>query len=160
MKKGLYCLVALLFLMVVGTGVLAAAEIEITVAGGAVGQELELTRGAAERYMEENPDVKVTVLELPDMVQDRLGTYLQFFEAESPEVDVYQVDVIWPGDLADHFIDLNEYVPAEVVNQHFSAIVENNTVNGELVALPWFTDAGLLYYRTDLLEKYGYSGPP
>lgn len=132
----------------------------ITVAGGAVGQELELTRAAAQRYMELNPGVTVRVLDTPDLADDRLGLYLQFFQARSPEVDVYQIDVIWPGDLADHLLDLTPFVSQEVIDQHFPAIIENNTVDGQLLAIPWFTDAGLLYYRTDLLEKYGFDGPP
>ena len=138
----------------------AAAAQTITVAAGAVGQELELAQAAAARYMEAHPGVTINVLDTPDMTDDRLGLYLQFFEAQSSEVDVYQIDVIWPGDLAEHFVDLYEYGAADVVDDHFPAIVENNTVDGRLIAIPWFTDAGLLYYRTDLLEKYGYDGPP
>jgi trehalose/maltose transport system substrate-binding protein len=149
----------LLTLMVVSFALMAISQTVITVAAGAVGQELELTRKAAEMYMEIHPDVTVRVLDTPDMVQDRVGLYLQFLEARSPEIDVYQVDVIWPGDLAEHFVDLYEYNADKVVSMHFPAIVENNTVDGKLVAIPWFTDAGLLYYRTDLLEKYGLAVP-
>jgi trehalose/maltose transport system substrate-binding protein len=132
----------------------------VTVAAGAVGQELELTLAAAQRFMELNPGVTVNVLDTPDLADDRLGLYLQFFQAQSPEVDVYQIDVIWPGDLAVHFVDLFEFGAREVADQHFPAIIENNTVDGRLIAIPWFTDAGLLYYRTDLLEQYGFDGPP
>jgi trehalose/maltose transport system substrate-binding protein len=135
-------------------------EIKLVFAGGAVGQELELTREKAERYMELYPNVTVEVLETPDYVQDRLGVYLQFFEAQSPDVDVMMIDVIWPGDLAQHLVDLYDYGAADVVDDYFPAIIENNTVDGRLVGIPWYVDAGMLYYRTDLLEKYDYSDPP
>ena len=133
-------------------------KIVITVAAGAVGQELELTRKAAEAYNAANEGVEVKVLDTPDMVDDRLGLYLQFFESRSPEVDVYQIDVIWPGDLAEHFLDLYQYGAREVVEQHFPAIVENNTVDGKLVGIPWFTDAGLLYYPI-VLRSYNLQAP-
>ena len=38
-------------------------------------------------------------------------------------------------------------------------IVDNNTVGGKLVAMPWFTDAGMLFYRKDLLEAAGKQPP-
>jgi len=155
MKRTFFTLLA-----VVAAGSLAWAQTTITVAAGAVGQELELTRAGAQRYMELHPDVTVNVLDTPDFVDNRLGVYLQQFEAQSSDVDVFQIDVIWPGDLAEHFVDLYEYGARDVADQYFPAIIENNTVDGKLIGIPWFTDAGLLYYRTDLLEKYGYDAPP
>ena len=89
---------------------------------------------------------------------DRLSAYNLQLGAGSSDIDVLQIDVIWPGILAQHAVDLNESL-SDLAAQHFPAIVENNTVNGALVGMPWFTDAGLLYYRTDLLEKYGLSAP-
>ena len=146
--------------MIFGGHVAKAAEkVTITVATGAVGQEYELSVEAAKRYMAKHPDVIVKVLDTPDLAQDRLGLYLQFFQAKSSEVDVYQIDVIWPGDLAEHFVDLNQYGAKKVAADHFPAIIKNNTVNGKLVAIPWFTDAGLMYYRKDLLKKYNLNVP-
>jgi len=134
--------------------------VTVRLLSGAVGQELELTKASAQRYMDAHPNVTVEVFDTPDAVQDRLGVYLQYFETKSSDADLYQIDVIWPGDLAEHLIDLNQYGADKVAAEHFPAIIQNNTVDGKLVGIPWFTDAGLLYYRTDLLEKYGFSGPP
>ena len=77
-----------------------AEEITLRQFTGSVGQEFELARAAADRYQEANPCVTIDTIDTPDFVEDRLGTYLQLFEAKSPEGDVFQIDVIWPGDLA------------------------------------------------------------
>jgi trehalose/maltose transport system substrate-binding protein len=117
-------------------------------------------KGLVDEWNAANPDIQVNYIEGPESATDRYAQHLQLFEAQSPDIDVMQIDVIWPGDLAEHLIDFNEYGGAEAVADDFPAIVTNNTVDGRLVGLPWFTDGGLLYSRTDLLEKYGYTAPP
>ena len=151
----------LVLIMVFSISVFAFAEKEVTIRmiSGSVGRELEVSQDIASLYMEENPNVTIEIFDSPHAVQDRLAVYLQYLNAKSPEIDIYMIDVIWPGDLAEHLIDLNKYGLGEAAKDHFPRIVENNTVDGALVAMPWFTDAGLLYYRTDLLDKYGYSPP-
>jgi trehalose/maltose transport system substrate-binding protein len=118
------------------------------------------TYGDLIAQFEEATGIDVEVVTPPQSATDMLAQTLQFLGAGSGDLDVYQIDVIWPGILAPHAVDLNDYIPAEEVERHFPAIVQNNTVDGSLVGIPWFTDAGMLYYRTDLLEKYGYAGPP
>ena len=89
---------------------------------------------------------------------ERLANYLQVLNAQAGDIDAMQIDVIWPGILAPHAIDLTE--AATNIGDHFQAIVENNTVDGKLVGIPFYTDAGLLYYRTDLFEKHGIASAP
>ncbi len=126
----------------------------VAISCGAVGLELELCREGAEAWAAKTGN-EVTVVSTPNSATERLALYQQILAAGSSDIDVFQIDVIWPGILANHFVDLSEYIPKEEIDQHFPAIVENNTVGGRFVAMPWFTDAGILYYRKDLLEKYG-----
>lgn len=134
--------------------------VKLTFLGGNANAQTEFDKTLVAKWNAENPDIQVELVEGPESATDRYGLHLQTFEAQSPDIDVMQIDVIWPGDLAEHLVDFNEYGGAEAVKDDFPAIVQNNTVDGKLVGLPWFTDAGVMYYRTDLLEKYGYSGAP
>lgn len=118
----------------------------------------ELTLRMAAEF-EAQTGVRVELLQAPADSTERLSQYLQYLGARSPDVDIFQIDVIWPAMLASHLIDLGPDSASELPD-FFPRLVENNTVQGRLVAIPWFGDAGLLYYRSDLLAKYGYEKPP
>jgi len=135
----------------------AAQAATIRVSCGAVGQELELCRSAAQAWADSN-DHAVEVVPTPADANERLAMYRRVLEAGSDQIDVFQVDVVWPGLLERHLLDLKPYARG-AEQQHFGGIVSNNTVNGRLVAMPWFIDAGLLYYRRDLLAKYHLKPP-
>lgn len=73
--------------------------------------------------------------------------------------DVYVIDMIWPGTLQQDLLDLTPYLD-EDSRAHLPELLRNDTVNGRIVSLPFYVNTGLLYYRTDLLKKYGYQRPP
>jgi trehalose/maltose transport system substrate-binding protein len=137
----------------------SAGPATINIAGGAVGNELKALQDEANAWAAKTGN-KVVVVNTPNSSSDRLALFQQQLAAGSSSTDVYQIDVVWPGLLGDYFVDLNKYIPKSDTSQFFPRIIENNTFKGNLVAIPWFTDAGLLFYRSDLLKKYGYSAPP
>jgi hypothetical protein len=61
---------------------------------------------------------------------------------KTPDVDGFIIDVIWPGIAAAHATDLKQYFTEKEVSEFCPRIVANNTVEGKLVAIPFFTDAG------------------
>lgn len=120
----------------------------------------ELHQRTADMFMEEHPGIRLEILEGPEQTDDLLVLYADFFDTQSPAVDVIQVDTIWPGFVAPHLVDLFAYLPEDVLETHIAAVAGNNVVDGKLVAIPWFTDVGVLYYRTDLLAAHGFDAPP
>jgi trehalose/maltose transport system substrate-binding protein len=104
--------------------------------------------------------IRVKLLSAPEGAVETLDAWRSLLEGGAKTPDVYAVDVIWPGILAENLLDLKAFVPAQEIAAHFSELIANNTVNGKLVALPCLVDVGLLFYRTDLLRRYGYSTPP
>lgn len=136
----------------------AEARTSVTIACGSVGIEAQLCREGADAWAERTGNA-VSFVSTPPSATDRLALFQQLLAARSGDIDVFQVDVVWPGMLAEHLADLSRHIDRTIVEAHFPALVANNTVNGRLVAMPWFTNAGLLYYRRDLLERHGRTVP-
>jgi ABC-type sugar transport system, periplasmic component len=135
----------------------AAQAENLSLVSGAVGQDLEELRQQLVDF-EAKSGHKVQVVSMPASTTDQFGQYRLWLSAKNPDIDVYRTDVIWAPQLAQHLVDLSE-AAKDVVGDHFEAIIESQTVDGRLVALPMFTDAPALFYRTDLLEKYGKQPP-
>ena len=138
-------------------GAQGASAQSLAISCGAVGVELELCKAGVEEWSKKN-DVEVEIVSTPNSSTERLALYQQILAAQGDDIDILQVDVVWPGVLAPHLVDLRS-VNGNAGDGHFKALIDNNTVDGKLLALPWWTDAGVLYYRTDLLEKYGFEPP-
>jgi trehalose/maltose transport system substrate-binding protein len=129
-----------------------AASVEIAISCGSVGKEQESCKEGAAAW-EKKTGNKVKVVTGPASSNEQLALAQQLLAAGSTDIDVFNIDIVWPGILGTFFIDLKEYSNG-AEKEHFEAIVANNTIDGKLVAMPWFTDAGILYYRKDLLEKH------
>src|ERR1700746_547926 len=104
--------------------------------------------------------IRVEFLPAPETAAEQLATFRKLLEGGTKVPDVYGIDVIWPGILGDNLLDLRAYIPEQEIQAHFPELIANSTVNGRLVALPANLNEGMLFYRVDLLRKYGYRAPP
>lgn len=130
----------------------AAQAVEITITCGPSGSDVEFCLKHAQAWAAKTGHT-IKNFSPPTSPTEKLALYRQLFAAKSGDIDVLQIDTAWPGILKDHLQDLKPFSKG-LENQHFPAIVTNNTVASRLLAMPWYTDAGLLYYRKDLLTKY------
>ena len=145
-------------IVLVATG-FAARAAEIALACSALGKEYEICREGAEAWAKSSGNT-VRLVSTPNSATERLALYQQLLAAGAADIDVFQIDVVWPGILGRHFVDLDpEGASGADEARIFPPWWRTTPVDGKLVAMPWFADAGLLYYRKDLLDKYGAEVP-
>jgi trehalose/maltose transport system substrate-binding protein len=154
MKRSTPILTGAAALAILATG--AVAE-DLTIVHGSIGRDQEVLRGQLDRFEAETGHT-VTIVSMPESTTDQFGQYRLWLSAQSSDIDVYRLDVIWAPQLAQHFVDLTPHV-ADIIDQFVPAAVESQTVDGNLIALPMFLGAPALYYRADLLEQYGEEVP-
>ncbi len=101
----------------------------------------------------------VRTLPYGEELAQRRAQHLEWLESHASTPDVYETDIIELPAVAEHMIDLGPYVGEDAKSQ-MAVVLKNFMFDGKLIAVPNNTDVGLLFYRTDLLRKYGYSAPP
>jgi multiple sugar transport system substrate-binding protein len=159
MKKLFWLLVAVL---VVSVAMAQQTRLRVFVGGQ---QRPDVMRKIFDLYQSRNPEVRVDV-EVGGATSDQQQQYLTtVLASRDPSIDVILIDVIRPAQyLASRWADtIDKYLPVAsrqaLLRQYLPAYSQANVINGQLVALPGFADAMFLYYRADLLEKYGFKPP-
>jgi trehalose/maltose transport system substrate-binding protein len=131
---------------------------KITFVGDSVGNGHVRDLALAKRFTKDT-GIKVTVTPHPAASDAAYSQLARAFSSKSSSIDVAMIDVVWPGAFAPYLVNLKPKLGKQA-KLHAAGIVQNDTIGGKLVAMPWFGDYGILYYRTDLLKKYGYKAPP
>ena len=131
---------------------------KITFVGDSVGNGHVRDTALAKRFTHDT-GIKVSVVPHPAASDQSYAQLARAFSSKSSSIDVAMIDVVWPGAFAPYLVNLKPKLGKQS-KLHIASIVANDTIKGKLVAMPWFGDYGILYYRTDLLKKYGYSAPP
>ena len=80
--------------------------------------------------------------------------------AGDTDIDIFLVDTVWVGMLAPYAMDLSDGLAEEYISSLIPELAAVGELDGRRVAVPMLGDVGLLYYRADLLRKYGYTHPP
>jgi trehalose/maltose transport system substrate-binding protein len=122
-------------------------------------REHDAYRGAALDEFTKQTGIQITHLPAPENASAQLELTKSLLKKGATTPDVYGIDVIWPGILSDYLVDLKPYFSAESQNAD-PDLIANYTVKGRLVGMPYHSNIGVLEYRADLLQKYGYSDPP
>jgi multiple sugar transport system substrate-binding protein len=128
----------------------------------ALGREGEVLAELVPAFEQAHPGVSVRVQQIPwSAAHEKLLT--AFVGGTLP--DVFQIGVTWIPELA--ALGALEPLDARVAAtpgiepaDWFPGVWDGSTIDGALVALPWYVDTRLLFYRRDLLERAGVAAAP
>jgi multiple sugar transport system substrate-binding protein len=114
-----------------------------------------------QRFNEEDHKFKVVMQVMSNDTGQYFDKMRTEFQVGRSAIDVIGADVIWPAQFAANgwIEDLGELFTEEMQQDFFPATIETSTYNGKIYGVPWYSDAGLLYYRKDLLDKAGLKPP-
>lgn len=129
-----------------------AGATPLTLAASAVGREGALVQAQLARFEAAHPGLRVELRSTPDEADTRHQLYVHWLNAHATDPDVLQLDVIWTPEFAaaGWILPLDRFQPA--ADEFLPAAIAANSWRGEIFALPWFVDVGMLYWRTDLAD--------
>jgi multiple sugar transport system substrate-binding protein len=162
MKK---LLLVILFITLVMPGFHCAKKSAVlTIWIGGAPQEVEYWEKLLEEYKQSTGENVNVIVQPTDSDQRRQGLVISL-QAKQPDPDVFMMDVVWISQFVKSgWVEpLDEYINKSNfdTSAFFSKVLNlADKYDGKLYALPVNIDGGLLYYRKDLLEKYGYNNPP
>ena len=162
MKK---IILAILFIILILPGFnCSKRKAELMIWIGGAPQEVDYWEKLIKEYEKSTGETVQVVVQPTDSDQRRQGLVVSL-QAMQPDPDVFMMDVVWIGQFVksnwieplDRYINESKFDTSAFFSKVLNLV---DRYNGNLYALPVNIDGGLLYYRKDLLDKFGYTAPP
>ena len=106
------------------------------------------------QFNDANPNATVKLIELPTSADQQRAQQVQRLRAKSTECDILGIDPIWMAEYVSQgwLYDLTDALSPRK-SQFIPSTIESAKYQGKYWAIPFNTNAGFLYYRTDLIDQ-------
>ncbi len=107
------------------------------------------------RFETVHPEIDVELIEGPASTNTREEMYTAGFLAADSAYDAIYMDVVWVPKFASHgwLRALDDLLTAEERRRFLPGDIQASIYDGRLYRVPMQADAGMLYYRTDLVSE-------
>ncbi|HEY9575158.1 MAG TPA: ABC transporter substrate-binding protein [Lachnospiraceae bacterium] len=115
------------------------------------------TEEAIQDFNESQNEIEVVSYHLPQDANNLHDDFVNKLVSEDTSIDVMALDVVYIAEFASAgwIEELSDLYSEEELSMYLDGTVAGAKYDGKLYAAPWFTNASALFYRTDILEKYG-----
>ena len=105
-------------------------------------------------FNQENPGANAKLIELPESADEQRSQMVQRLRAKSSECDLLALDVIWTAEFAAQgwLKDLTDIVN-DRKDEFIASTLETTKYEDKYFAVPYNSNAGLLFYRTDKVNQ-------
>jgi multiple sugar transport system substrate-binding protein len=107
-----------------------------------------------DNFNKANPNANVKLLELPEDAVEQRRLQIQRLQAKSSECDVLGMDVIWTAEYAaqNWLLDVSDSI-SNSGDKFIKSTVDTTDFEGKNWGIPFNSNAGFIYYRTDEVDK-------
>jgi multiple sugar transport system substrate-binding protein len=109
---------------------------------------------AIDLFQKENANIKVKLVELPESADEQRAQLVQRLRAKSPECDVLGMDVVWTAEFAAQgwLQDTSDIIEPRKAD-FIASTLGTAEYDGKYWAVPYHTNAGFIYFRTDQVPE-------
>lgn len=128
---------------------------------GKLAGDPSMMRRMLDVFERDHPGVQVREEVLPASTDQQHQYYAINLDSRDVPFDLFAIDVIWAQEFAraGWIVDVDAVIGGDERESYFPSTLEAATYERRLYAIPWYVDVGLLYYRKDLLDRYGFAPP-
>ncbi|GAA0614609.1 ABC transporter substrate-binding protein [Virgibacillus siamensis] len=115
------------------------------------------TQKIVDSFNKSHENIEVELREMPADSGKQHDAYVTMLNAKSSEIDVFDIDVVWPAEFAQagYTLPLDRFIQKDNVDlsKYNQGALSAAQFNGKQWAMPRYVDAGLLFYRKDLVDQ-------